>query len=124
MSVSYDISFKGIGHDYSGEYVCISEANCIYGAVMVKYCSHCGDIVSQYSTQPNGHDFTGWSEENGFMVCRCNVCRYEKSIPCNEFFETPDDTAISDGFIGITAGTNTASSEQHTYAPATPLYLP
>ena len=107
MSVSYDISFKGIGHDYSGEYVCLSEANCIYGAVMVKYCSHCGDIVSQYSTQPNGHDFTGWSEENGFMVCRCNVCRYEKSIPCNEFFETPDDTAISGGFIKIAFGTNT-----------------
>lgn len=111
MSVSYDISFKGTGHDYSSEYVCISEANCIYGAVMVKYCSHCGDIVSQYSTKPNGHDFTVWTEENGFMTRHCNVCEYEKRISCNEFFKAPDDALISGGFIGISAGTDVYSLE-------------
>ncbi len=93
VSKTITVTVKGTGHK-AGEYKCESEANCIYGGLMVQRCTLCGEILATYSTMPNGHSFTEWKTlANGSMLRSCESCGYEQRKTEAEEPSAPEESS-------------------------------
>lgn len=112
------VKVPGTGHNYSGDYICEEEANCIYGGLMVKRCTICGEILLTYSTSPNGHSFTDWiANGNSIYIRSCKSCGYEQTKAMEtESSDVEESSTIEETSEEVSAVDESSTAEESSEA--------